>query len=251
MSQSGSIRLYVSDDLSAGVQITLSADQSRYVVQVMRRSAGDDVALFNGRHGEWRAEVISAHKKSAVLQVVVQSATQTPLKRLSLLFAPVKRGAIDTIAQKATELGVTRLQPVITARTNADRVNVERLQSIATEAAEQCERLDVPEVVAPQPLESAFQDWPAGVPLYLMDETGAGAPVAAVLASEAARAADSAAFVIGPEGGFTDSELDLMRGLPFSTSISLGSRILRADTAALAALTCWQALCGDWRRPVT
>lgn len=249
MSSSGSIRLFVGDALSQGGQITLPPDQSRYVTQVMRRAAGDALVVFNGRDGEWQAEIESAHKKNTVLLVQAQTAKQSQLRPLKLLFAPVKRGAIDTIAQKATELGVTTLQPVITTRTNADRVNVDRLRAIAIEAAEQSCRVNVPEVLPPVSLEKVVTDWPPEISLYIMDETGGGAPVESVLATNAARDADGAAFVIGPEGGFTDSELDLMRGLPFSTAISLGPRILRADTAALAALTCWQALCGDWRRP--
>lgn len=249
MSYSPSLRLFVPDDLAPDSAFALTADQARYLGQVMRRSAGERVDLFNGRDGEWQAEITELGKKNAVVTPVSQLRSQASLKPLTLLFAPVKRGAIDLIAQKATELGVTGLRPVITGRTNVDRVNTERLTSIAIEAAEQSRRMCVPVVWAPASLSDVVADWSPETPLYLMDETGEGAPVGEVLASGEARNADSAAFLIGPEGGFTDTELDLLRALPFSKSISLGTRILRADTAALAALTCWQALCGDWRRP--
>lgn len=240
------LRLYVTADLAVGSEIALSPDQARYALQVMRRSGGDPVHLFNGRHGEWQGALIVTGKKAAHVGLERQSRRQDAHPDVALYFAPVKRTAIDLIAQKATELGVTSLHPVITARTNSDRVNVDRLTAIAIEAAEQCERLTVPAVHAPLMLADAFAQWPDNSDLYVLDETGIGAPIAQVLQNSADQRRSDAAFVMGPEGGFADSELDLLRGLPFSTAVSLGPRILRAETAALAALTCWQALCGDW-----
>lgn len=244
------LRLYVSHDLGEGQNLTLSPDQSRYVAQVMRRKAGDEVLLFNGRHGEWLGTLERLDKKSADVEVTSLSRAQNDEPALWLLFAPVKRTATDFIIQKATELGVTRLVPVITAHTNVDRVKVDRLTAIATEAAEQCRRMTVPDVEAPIALSEVIADWPNDVPLYLLDETGEGAPIAQVLGDLGDQESGGGAFVMGPEGGFAESELDLMRALPFSTVVSLGPRILRAETAALAALTCWQAICGDWRNSI-
>lgn len=244
------VRLYVSHDLAADSSVALSSDQARYVLQVMRRIEGDAVKVFNGRDGEWQGALSVTGKKTADVRLELQARPQYTPVELRLFFAPVKRTAIDLIAQKATELGVTSLHPVVTARTNADRVNIDRLATIAIAAAEQCGRLSVPMVHAPQSLDQAFVHWPDNKVLYLLDETGDGTPIAQVLQNSATQPAAGAAFVMGPEGGFTDSELDLLRGLPFSKPVSLGPRILRAETAALAALTCWQALCGDWTTAV-
>lgn len=240
------LRLFVTADLVVGSEIGLSPEQARYVLQVMRRSEGDPIQLFNGCDGEWQGALVVKGKKAANVLLKSQSRPQYANSDLALYFAPVKRTAIDLIAQKATELGIASLHPVITARTNSDRVNVDRLTAIAIEAAEQCERLTVPVVHTPLALADAFARWPDNRALYVLDETGLGAPIAQVLRDSAAQGQFGAAFVMGPEGGFADSELDLLRGLPFSTAVSLGPRILRAETAALAALTCWQALCGDW-----
>lgn len=246
-----SLRLYVTDPLQSGVSTCLSVEQSRYVIQVMRRRAGDPVLLFNGRDGEWRAPISQIEKKTVTVMVDSQTQAQRVEPDLWLLFAPVKRTAIDLIVQKATELGVSVLNPVTTAHTNADRVNVTRLTSIAIEAAEQSRRLSVPIVRNPGSLADTVHAWSDERPLYVLDETGSGAPIAQVLAEsgapQPAQAPNGGAFVIGPEGGFAKSELDLLRALPFSRFVSVGPRILRAETAALAALTCWQALCGDWR----
>jgi 16S rRNA (uracil1498-N3)-methyltransferase len=243
---SSPLRLYVPDDLGVGLTIPLPADQSRYVVQVMRRTVGDPILLFNGRDGEWQGEVERADKKATTVALSKSLRPQTHEPNLWLLFAPAKRTATDLIVQKATELGVTALVPVITTHTNKDRVRAERLTSIAVEAAEQSRRLTIPEIRSPVHLTGAFTNWPDGYSLYVLDETGTGAPIAQVLADFKAQQTGSGAFVMGPEGGFTETELDLLRALPFSTFVSLGPRILRAETAALAALTCWQALCGDW-----
>ncbi|NKB45637.1 MAG: 16S rRNA (uracil(1498)-N(3))-methyltransferase [Alphaproteobacteria bacterium] len=246
-SSTAPLRLYVSSDLAAGVEFNLLPDQARYIAQVMRRNTGDPILLFNGRDGEWRGVLASISKKSASVLVEQQTRPQGVERGLKLLFAPVKRTATDLIVQKATELGVTLLQPVITQHTNNDRVRTDRLEAIVVEAAEQCCRVMVPEVCEPIALSDAVSDWPDGQVLFVMDETGGGDPVADVMTESAARNMGAAAFVIGPEGGFAETELDLLRSLPFSKFVSLGPRILRADTAALATLTCWQALCGDWR----
>lgn len=241
------LRLFVPGDLATGSKIELPADQAHYVAHVMRRSVGDPVLLFNGRDGEWQGDLETIHKKAACVAVTAQTQGQPTDRNLTLLFAPIKRTATDMIVQKASELGVTVIQPVITARTNSDRVRVDRLTAIAIEAAEQCERLSIPEVCEPVSLQDKLENWPEDRVLFVLDETGTGTPIAHVLSESAAQNMAAAAFVIGPEGGFSETELDLMRALPFSRFVSLGPRILRADTAALAALTCWQALCGDWR----
>ena len=241
------LRLFVPSDLATGLIIELSSDQAHYVAHVMRRSVGDAVLLFNGRDGEWQGDLAEIQKKAASVSITAQTQGQPIERNLTLLFAPIKRMATDMIVQKASELGVTVIQPLITARTNSDRVRVGRLTAIATQAAEQCERLTLPVVFEPVSLQDKLKIWPEDCVLFVMDETGTGAPIADVLSESAAQDAAAAAFMIGPEGGFSETELDLMRSLPFSRFISLGPRILRADTAALAALTCWQALCGDWR----
>lgn len=247
-SSSAPLRLYVPNDLVAGVGVDLSPDQARYLAQVMRRGVDDPVLLFNGRDGEWSGGLVGVTKKSAAVLLEQQMRVQEVECDLKLLFAPIKRNPTDLIVQKATELGVSVLQPVITQRTNSDRVKTDRLRAIAMEAAEQCGRMIVPDVREPAALLQVITDWPDDRVLFVMDETGGGDPVADVMAEHVGRNIGAAAFVIGPEGGFADTELDLLRSLPFSKFVSLGPRILRADTAALAALTCWQALCGDWRR---
>ncbi|MEQ8734748.1 MAG: 16S rRNA (uracil(1498)-N(3))-methyltransferase [Rhodospirillaceae bacterium] len=243
---SSALRLYVTTDLSTGSEIDLSQDQARYVAQVMRRAVGDAVLLFNGRDGEWQGQVSQLGKKTATITMVQQTRPQAAGQSLTLLFAPVKRTGTDLIVQKVTELGVTVIQTVLTARTNSERVRGDRLTSIAIEAAEQCRRVSVPDIKEPISLEQVLSDWPAEHPIFVCDETGSGQPVAAAMAPFAAKNVAGAGFVIGPEGGFSETELDLMRSLPFCSLVSLGPRILRAETAAFAALTCWQALCGDW-----
>lgn len=210
----------------------------------MRAAVGTSVALFNGRDGEWRASLVEAGKKKALLAVEDQLRPQAPEPDLWLLFAPVKRARIDFIAEKATELGVSVLQPVFTKHTVMSRVNDDRLRAIAVEAAEQCERLSVPDVRDPMSLDALLANWPEGRCLILLDEGGGGKPVAEVLAG---LADGPAALLVGPEGGFAKSELDALRSLSFAVPVGLGPRILRADTAVVAALSCYQAIRGDWR----
>ena len=240
------LRLYVESALSAGAAVPASEAQAHYLLHVMRRAAADLVTLFNGRDGAWRARVQIPSKRQVVFAVEDQVRAQEPAPDLWLAFAPVKR--IDVIVEKASELGVSSLMPVMTRHTDVSRVNVERLSAIAIEAAEQCERLSVPAIEPPQTLEAFLADWPAARPLYFLDETGKGSPIADVLRDHAAPEAAGCGFLVGPEGGFAQSELDALGQLPSATGVSLGPRILRAETAAIAALACWQALNGDWRR---
>jgi len=243
-------RLFIEADLSAGIEAPLSEGQAHYLRHVMRRADGAPLLLFNGRDGEWRATLSLRGKKGAAATVGERTREQTAEPDLWLCFAPVKRARIDYIAEKATELGVAALQPILTRHTIVERVNIERLRANAIEAAEQTERLTVPEVRAPVELAHLLNNWPAERRLLMCDETGGGPPIGGVLAAldDTARAAPWA-IVIGPEGGFAAAELAALRRIKDVTAVGLGPRILRADTAALAALACWQAMVGDWRKP--
>jgi len=242
-------RLFVEAGLTAGSEVPLDEAQAHYLRHVMRRADGAPLLLFNGRDGEWAAELALRGKKGAAAQVTEQTRLQAGEPDVWLCFAPVKRARIDYIAEKATELGVAVLQPVLTQHTAVERVNVERLRANAVEAAEQTERLSVPEVRGPLDLMRMLGEWPAERRLLMCDETGGGPPIAEVLGGldDAARAAPWG-IVIGPEGGFASAELTALRRMKDVTAVGLGPRILRADTAALAALACWQALVGDWRQ---
>lgn len=237
------IRLHVDQPLEAGGRVEPTPDQCRYLTGVMRLKVGDDLLVFNGHDGEWRATVAEAGKKSCVLALAEQTRVQTGTPDLDLVVALVKRNRLETIVEKAAELGCRRVRLVITNRTNADHTNVARLQAIATEAAEQTGRLDVPEVVAPQKLDRLLDGWDASRFLLFCDEGGDAPP-----ALEALKGAGGAwAVLIGPEGGFDDKERKRLRSEAFVTVAGLGPRILRADTAAIAALSLWQASAGDWR----
>jgi 16S rRNA (uracil1498-N3)-methyltransferase len=237
------IRLFVPDPLAAGGRIEPSADQARYLTTVMRLGAGDELLLFTGRDGEWRGRIAEVSKRGCVLQAVAREREQTAGPDLDLVVALVKRARLETIVEKAAELGARRVRLARTRRTNADHTNVARLQAIAAEASEQTGRLDVPEVVAPEPLDRLLDGWEAGRRLMFCDEAGGALPVLEALAG-----ADAPwAVLIGPEGGFDPTERERLRAAPFVTAVTLGPRILRADTAAISALTLWQAAAGDWR----
>lgn len=244
------MRLFVEADLSAGISAALSEAQAHYLRHVMRREDGAGLLLFNGRDGEWQARLSLRGKKGAIAEVGVRTREQALEPDVWLCFAPVKRARIDYIAEKATELGVAVLQPVITRHTNVERVNVERLRANAIEAAEQTERMSVPDVKAPIDLMRLLAEWPPERRLLMCDETGGGPPIGEALSAlgDSARAAPWA-IVIGPEGGFAESELIALRRMKDVVAVGLGPRILRADTAALAALACWQSIVGDWRTP--
>ncbi len=245
------LRLYVPDDLVAGAAIDLAAGQGHYLRSVMRAQPGEAVALFNGRDGAWLSVVDRLGKAGCRLTVQQQTRAQEPEPDLWLLFAPVKGARVDFMAQKATELGVSRLVPVITERTQVRRINGARLLANAIEAAEQSERLTVPAVAETVRLADVLAAWPDRRRLLVGDETGGGAPLGEALSALAGAAPqpDSWAVLVGPEGGFTLAELDLMGKHPIVTRVGLGPRVLRADTAAIALLAVWQAMCGDWGRP--
>ncbi len=238
------IRLFVEAGLAEGARVDLSAAQAHYLGHVMRLGPGAPVVAFNGRDGEWRTRIESLEKNRGALAAEARTRPQHPEPGPWLAFAPLKKARTDFIAEKATELGASRLWPVFTRRTASIRVNPGRLRARAVEAAEQCGRLSVPEVAEPVDLERLIAQWPAGRRLLVLDETGQGEPIAAVLAAPGADAA--CGFLAGPEGGFEDAELDALDKLPFATRVGLGPRTLRAETAALAALACWQATHGDW-----
>lgn len=237
------IRLFVPNDLSAGAGVVPTVDQSRYLTSVMRLSVGAELLLFNGRDGEWRATIVEATKRGCLLKAEEQTRPMALGPDLDLIVAMVKRGRVETIVEKAAELGARRVRLTITRRTNVDFVKLGRLDAIAMEAAEQTGRLDVPEVADPEKLDKILDGWDPARRLVFCDEGGDARPAIEALAGTG----DPAAILIGPEGGFAPEERERLRGLSFVTPVSLGPRILRADTAAISAMTLWQAAAGDWR----
>ncbi len=242
MSSRAKIRLFVDHPLGAGQTLVLSRDQAHYLFGVMRLAVGAEVALFNGRDGEWTAEVAEAGKRGGALVCRTQAAPQMMPPDLWLLFAPIKKARTDFIVEKAAEMGAARIMPVQTDFTNSERIRQDRLQAHAVEAAEQCGGTYVPPVDDLQKLDRLLADWPEDRQLIFCDESLVGARAAL----EAAPEGDKWAILIGPEGGFSEKERTRIHALPFSTAISLGPRILRADTAAVAALTLFQSTRGDW-----
>jgi 16S rRNA (uracil1498-N3)-methyltransferase len=230
---SGSIRLFVEPSLTAGAEVVVSPAQSHYLAHVMRRAVGGTVVVFNGRDGEWQADIAALRGDRATLVVAHRLRPQAPEADIWLAFAPLKRDATDLLVQKATELGAAALLPVTTARTNTPRINRQRLAAIAIEAAEQCERLTVPDVRDLVDLSTLLRDWPAARRLVVAMERHD--------APHAAFAAGPSGLMVGPEGGFTERELDVLRAHPFVVAASLGPLILRAETAAIVGLALLQA----------
>jgi 16S rRNA (uracil1498-N3)-methyltransferase len=232
------IRLHVEAPLTGPASdIPLAAGQAHYLASVMRQALGSSVRLFNGRDGEWLANLVALDRKTARVRLAAQLRPQAAEPGPALLFALLKRDRLDLVVEKATELGCALLAPVLTRRTVTQPPNPARLAAIARQAAEQSGRLTLPVIETPRPLMARMRDWPAGRSLLVCD-TGAGArPIAAVLAARGSEAGP-AAILIGPEGGFAPSELDEVRALPFVVPVSLGPLVLRAETAAIAALAC-------------
>lgn len=236
------IRLFVEHPLGEGQTLPLDRDQAHYLFGVMRLAVGDHVALFNGRDGEWQAEVVEAGKRAGTLACRAQSAPQVNPPDLWLMFAPIKKARTDFIVEKAAEMGASKICPLQTEFTNSERIRQDRLQAHAVEAAEQCGGVFVPEVKALQRLDQLLDAWPDGRQLMFCDEALAGGSSAL----PGGLAGVPWAILIGPEGGFSQAERARLAGLDFAHPVALGPRILRADTAAVAALTLWQDTLGDW-----
>lgn len=235
------VRLYVDQPLGKGQTVLLERDQAHYLFGVMRLAVGTVLSLFNGRDGEWDAEVAEAGKRGGTLTCLARTRPLQMPPDLWLCFAPIKKARTDFIVEKAAEMGAARILPVLTDFTNSERVRVDRLQAHAVEAAEQCGGTYVPEVAEPVKLDRLLADWPEGRQLMFCDEALVGA-------GQVLRDAGPGpwAILIGPEGGFSEAERKRLHALPFAHPVSLGPRILRADTAAVAALTLWQQALGDW-----
>ncbi len=239
-------RLFVSADLLAGGEVSLRAGQAHQLRTVLRLGEGDRILAFNGRDGEWLATIESLSRGAGYLACVERVREQSSPPDLWLLFAPLKRERTDWMAEKGAELGCRRILPVITARTNSRRVRADRLQAHAVEAAEQCALLTVPEIAPATALDSVLDAWPEDRQLLFCDERGGGTPIRDALGRFDAGV--PWAVLVGPEGGFLEAEAEQISAMPTSVPVSLGPRVLRADTAAVAALALWQSTLGDWDR---
>ena len=246
MAQRRAPRLHLITGLAAGHEIELEPGRAHYLRSVLRLGTGAAVAVFNATDGEWLCRVSEIGKGvSLAVERQLREAKSETETDLWLIFAPIKRARLDWLVEKATELGVSALLPVWTARTQVERVNLERLRAHAIEAAEQSERLSVPKIKAPEALHRVLASWPTARRLILCDESGAGQPI---IDAAARLRPGPVALLLGPEGGFDESELDAIGKLSFVTRVGLGPRVLRAETAALAAVAVFQAISGDWRR---
>lgn len=240
-------RLYVAADLRPGASLTLGHDQTTYLVSVLRMKAGDSVILFNGRDGAWLAKIADPHRKGVTVELMVQTAHQTPPSDLWFGFAPLKTGRLDYVVQKATEMGAGTIQPVITRYTQVSRLKADKLAANIIEAAEQCEVLSVPKLAAEVDLSGLIAHWQHDHGLRRLIFCDEAAPSNSPSEQLAGLEGLPVGLLIGPEGGFSDDERELLLAQPFVVPISLGPRILRADTAAVAALALVQAIIGDWR----
>jgi 16S rRNA (uracil1498-N3)-methyltransferase len=239
-----SVRLYVEAPLGQDAPVGCTPSQAHYLGNVRRMRAGDELLVFNGRDGEWLAEIVALRRGDCELVARERTREQAGGPDVHYLFAPLKKARLDYMVQKATEMGVAALRPVITRRTQAERVNAERMRANVIEAAEQCGVLRVPEILEPQRLDAALHGWPSERILIFADEA---APIASPIEALEAVPRGPAALLIGPEGGFDEAERAMLRRQPFVHAISLGPRVVRADTAAVAALALVNAVLGDWR----
>ena len=232
-------RLYVADDLSSGADVCLSPEQAHYLAKVLRLSVGAHLRVFNGRDGEWQADIQNLDKKNARLCAKSQLRPQEPSPDIWLCFALLKKQRNGIIAEKATELGVSRFQPIVTERTQFPKLRFERAHAQILEAAEQTERMDIPTLAETLTLDALIATWPRERILFFADEGGGAPPMLKALSG---RGFGPSALLVGPEGGFNEKERNALRGQDFVVPVSLGPRILRADTAALSMLTLWQSV---------
>lgn len=243
MSKKNRIRIYMDVPLRVGEIIDCLPEQSHYLANVLRLEKGDEVYVFNGADGEFCTRVAEAGKKRCSLQIASKYKNFEKSPDVWILFAPLKKDNTDLVIEKATELGVSKIFPVITEYTNANKVRSERLTAQLIEAAEQSRRQDIPELCEADTLQHVLQNWPVERKLFYLDETGSGAEIVKMLENNSG----PAAFLVGPEGGFSQKELEFLQKCNYTYAITLGKRILRAETAVIAALSCWQAVCGDWK----
>ena len=234
-------RLFVAAPLAKGAQVTVGGNQAHYLGRVMRVGEGEIAILCDDVTGEWAAQVVSVSKREVVLEPVQMLRPREQVPDFHLCAALLKKDRFDLVLEKATELGVRRVQPVLARRCVADRLNAERARAVMTEAAEQCARTALPELAKPVKLEALLRDWPVERTLFFADELG-GEPAAAAFVANPG----PAALLIGPEGGFDDAERAAVRALPRARAITLGPRILRGETAAIAATALWMGTAGDW-----
>ena len=239
MSDRPKVRLYIEGEIAEGREVSLLASQSHYLTSVMRMGEGEHVEVFNGQSDAFAAEITKAHRKATVLMVGSVTARFRPASDIWLLFAPIKKARTDFIVEKATELGVARIQPVFTEYTNAERMRLDRLRAHAIEAAEQCGGTSIPDLLEPKKLSAVLNEWPGDRHFLFADEATAGDGATEIPQGPAA-------VLIGPEGGFSASERSQIHANPKAKILHLGPRILRADTAVVAALTRWQSEAGDW-----
>ncbi len=237
-------RLFVDQPLSSATDIPLAREQAHYVLNVLRMNAGDALCVFNATDGEWLAYLTDVKKKDASFRCERRVSEAKPPPDIDYLFAPLKHARLDYMVQKATELGARRLRPVITARTIAERVNLDRMRANTIEAAEQCNLVFLPEVMEPVSLNATIRDWQPTRKLIYCDETAEQSDPLKSLST----INPPAAIIVGPEGGFTEEERAMLKALPYVCAISLGPRIMRADTVAIAAFALVQAAIGDWRK---
>ena len=237
-------RIYTKEELIIHKEIVLSEEQTHYLKNVVKYTLGDKLQCFDNKNGEFLCQIKELNKKSTVIEVLQRIKDFTPCPDIWLLFAPLKKDKTDFVIEKATELGCSRIVPTITTYTNITNIKTARYIAQSIEASEQCRRTDLPDISEPQELKSLLKSWDKSRTLYFMDETLQSEPFYTLLSADIK---NKAAILIGPEGGFSKEELEMLRQQTFSKGATLGPRILRAETAALAALSCWQMIAGDWR----
>lgn len=238
-------RLYIAEELIPQKQIILSAEQTHYLKNVVKYTAKDTLNCFDNKNGEFSCQIVEDSKKSLKIVVLQKIKDYIECPDIWLLFAPLKKDNTDFVIEKATELGVRCIIPTITQYTNTTHIKLERYTAQSIEAAEQCRRTDLPQIIPPQSLKDILKDWPKDRLLYFMDETLQSQPFLSLIKNNKN---DKVAILIGPEGGFSTEELNLLRKTPNAHGATLGPRILRAETAAISALSCWQMLSGDWSK---
>ncbi|MBR3501960.1 MAG: 16S rRNA (uracil(1498)-N(3))-methyltransferase [Alphaproteobacteria bacterium] len=236
------IRIFIKTALTTGTNVVLDDKQRNYVANVLRLKEKAKLNLFDGQSGEYEAEIIEISKKNCLLKILSKVKDFTPSPDVWILFSPLKKDNTDMVIQKATELGARKIMPVITQRTNAEKVRLERFEAQCIEAAEQCRRTDIPEICPPQKLTDVLHAWPSDRALFFLNESGSGENIIEKMRAHPGKAA----ILIGPEGGFCEDEIKKVLENPKTCDIFLGNRILRAETAVISALSCWQAVNGDW-----